>query len=244
MLAGMINSNPSASSPVDFTTLLAEFDCSGQSAAAFARSKGLAPWKVYNALQRRTGKLRSRQAAARAARSVLLPVRRAEREHMDRDAFVEPCGRVRERRSAKLVETIIARAERMSQQRSTLPKSQLGKPLVYLDRQRVSLSAFLADPRIPIHNNAEERDLRHLAVGRKNWLVFASDRGGQVACRLYSLVLSCKQAGVDAEKTSKTSSGGSRRRRLLTSPRSRPGLGRRRGTDPQTDRQPQRDPLT
>ena len=71
--------------------------------------------------------------------------------------------------------------------------------MVYLERQRGPLSTFLADPRIPIHNNDEERDLRHIAVGRKNWMVFASDRGGQVACRLYSLILSCKQAGVDPE---------------------------------------------
>jgi hypothetical protein len=32
--------------------------------------------------------------------------------------------------------------------------------------------------------NDEERDLHHVAVGRKNWLVFASERGGEVACRL------------------------------------------------------------
>ena len=55
------------------------------------------------------------------------------------------------------------------------------------------------DPRLPIHNNDSERDLRHVAVGRKNWLVFASPRGGEVACRLYSLVLSCKQCGADPE---------------------------------------------
>ena len=41
--------------------------------------------------------------------------------------------------------------------------------------------------------------LRHVAIGRKNWLVFASERGGEVDCRLYSLVLSCKQAGVDPD---------------------------------------------
>jgi hypothetical protein len=44
-----------------------------------------------------------------------------------------------------------------------------------------------------------ERDLRHVAVGRKNWLIFASPRGWDVACRQYSLVLSCKQSGVDPE---------------------------------------------
>lgn len=119
-----------------------------------------------------------------SAASVLAPIqrlfaveraltRRAERENMEREAFVELRGRVRVRRSAKLVETIIARALDLSRQRSTLPKSQLGKALVYLDRQRGPLSTFLANPRIPIHNNDEERDLRHLAVGRNNWQIFA-----------------------------------------------------------------------
>ncbi len=124
---------------------------------------------------------------------------RAERLGLDRDAFVELRARVRERRSVGLVKVIFERADELSLQRSTLPESKLGKALLYLARQRRPLSTFLADPRIPIHNNDEERDLRHLAVGRKNWLVFASQRGGEVACRLYSLVLSCKQAGVDPE---------------------------------------------
>jgi hypothetical protein len=55
------------------------------------------------------------------------------------------------------------------------------------------------DDRIPIHNNDEERDLRHLKLGKKNWQILGSERGGAVACRLYSLVLSCKQAGVDPQ---------------------------------------------
>jgi len=38
-----------------------------------------------------------------------------------------------------------------------------------------------------------------MAVGRKIWLVFGSQRGGEVTCRLYSLVLSCKQCGADHE---------------------------------------------
>jgi len=53
--------------------------------------------------------------------------------------------------------------------RSTLPKSKLGKALGYLHSQRAPLSVFLEDPRIPIHNNDSERDLRHLAIGRNNW---------------------------------------------------------------------------
>ena len=87
----------------------------------------------------------------------------------------------------------------MPQRRSTLPKSKLGKALGYLMSQRKALATFLDDPRVPIHNNDSERDLRHLAIGRKNWLVFGSQRGGEVACRLYSLMLSCKQSGVNPE---------------------------------------------
>ena len=147
---------------------------------------------------------------ARNAAWVLAPIQRlfaveraialrAEARGLGQDELVELRRRVRERYSARIVQSIFARAGELSLERSTLPKSQLGKALVYLERQRGPLSTFLVDPRIPIHNNDEERDLRHVAIGRKNWLVFASERGGEVACRLYSLVLSCKQAGVDPE---------------------------------------------
>ena len=147
---------------------------------------------------------------ARNAAHVLAPIQRlfaveraislrAESRRLDRESFLELRRRVREERSQRLVAIILERGEKLSRQRSTLPKSQLGKALGYLDRQQKPLSAFLTAPQIPIHNNDEERDLRHLALGRNNWLIFASERGGQVACRLYSLVLSCKQAGVDPE---------------------------------------------
>ncbi len=63
--------------------------------------------------------------------------------------------------------------------------------------QRRALEAFLDDPRLPIHNDDSERDLRDLAASGNNWLIFGSQRGGEVSCRLYSLVLSCKLCGAD-----------------------------------------------
>ncbi|MDP6423106.1 MAG: IS66 family transposase [Planctomycetota bacterium] len=101
--------------------------------------------------------------------------------------------------SSVTIAAITAEVDRLLPLRSTLPKSKLGKALGYLHSQRAPLSAFLEDPRIPIHNNDSERDLRHLAIGRNNWLVFGSQLGGEVACRMYSLMLSCKQGGVDPE---------------------------------------------
>ena len=75
--------------------------------------------------------------------------------------------------------------------------SQLGKAVKYAINQRGPLTALLRHGEIPIHNNDTERDLRHVVTGRKNWLIFGSQRGGEVAGRLYSLVMSSKLAGVN-----------------------------------------------
>lgn len=125
--------------------------------------------------------------------------RRAEQRELSRDDFVTLRREVRERRSRVVWSELCAAVERLRRDRATLPKSLLGKTVTYLVNQQEALAAFLADPRIPIHNNDTERDLRHLAVGRNNWMIFASPRGGKVACRLYSLVLSCKHSGVDPQ---------------------------------------------
>ena len=107
---------------------------------------------------------------------------------------------VRSRLSRRVFDRVYELANTISDKRRTLPKSKLGKALGYLFNQRSQLEVFLGDPRIEPHNNDSERDLRHIVVGRKNWMVFASPRGGDVASRLYSLVLSCKHAGVDPEE--------------------------------------------
>ena len=46
-------------------------------------------------------------------------------------------------------------------------------------------------------NNASERALRQIAVGRNNWGHLGSNRGGKAAAIHYSLILSCKRHGVD-----------------------------------------------
>ncbi|MEM6676048.1 MAG: transposase, partial [Planctomycetota bacterium] len=142
-------------------------------------------------------------------------VDRAKREALVPAQLYELRAAARADRSAALVEQIARDADRLEAQRSTLPKSELGKALKYLGNQWATLRAFLDDPRIPIHNNDAERDLRHIVTGRKNWLVFGSERGGEVAARLYSLVLSCRQNGVDPESYVTDVLG-----RIATTPRS------------------------
>ncbi len=124
---------------------------------------------------------------------------RASRLDLDHAGLLELRKVVRNRSSGRLIKKIQELAMEIGSKPSTLPKSKLGKGVGYLSNQREALEVCLSDPRIPIHNNDEERDLRHIVTGRKAWSIFASPRGGEVACRLYSLVLSCIQCGANPE---------------------------------------------
>jgi transposase len=67
----------------------------------------------------------------------------------------------------------------------------------YARNQRVGLSRFIEDGRLPIHNNMSELNLRSEAVGRKNWLFVGSDEGGEVNARFVSLLASCRLSNVE-----------------------------------------------
>ena len=69
----------------------------------------------------------------------------------------------------------------------------------YAVRHREALSRFLDDGRLRLENNASERALRHIAIGRKAWLFFGSGDHAQAAANLFSLIASCKLHGLDAE---------------------------------------------
>ena len=71
------------------------------------------------------------------------------------------------------------------------------KARTYLTNQWTCLSVFLQHGDIPIHNNACERSIRPIAIGRRNWLFAGSERGGEAAAILYSLIESCRLIKVD-----------------------------------------------
>lgn len=78
-----------------------------------------------------------------------------------------------------------------------LPKSPLGEALGYMQRQWNALVRFLDDGRLLPDNNNAERQLRTVALGRKNWLFAGSLAGAKRAAILYSLVQCCRLAGID-----------------------------------------------
>ena len=62
-----------------------------------------------------------------------------------------------------------------------------------------AFTRFLENGKICLTNNAAERALRCIAVGRKNWTFCGSDRGGQRAAAMYTLIATAKLNNIDPE---------------------------------------------
>ena len=75
----------------------------------------------------------------------------------------------------------------------------LAKAINYILKRRAAFTLFLEDGRVCLSNNAAERGLRGIALGRKSWLFCGSDRGGQRAAMMYSLIVTAKMNHVDPQ---------------------------------------------
>ncbi len=88
----------------------------------------------------------------------------------------------------------------MNEERRKLSGSNdVAKAMDYMLKRWAVFVRFLDDGRICITNNAAERALRGIALGRKSWLFAGSDRGGQRAAVMYSLIVSAKMNDVDPQ---------------------------------------------
>jgi transposase len=104
---------------------------------------------------------------------------------------------VRQAQSAPLVAAFEAR---MRTERLKLSRhNEIAGAIDYMLKRWVSFTRFLDDGRICLSNNAAERALRGLALGRKAWLFAGSDRGGQRAAFMYSLIVTAKLNDVDPQ---------------------------------------------
>jgi transposase len=75
----------------------------------------------------------------------------------------------------------------------------LAKAIKYVLKRWAGFTLFLEDGRVCLSNNAAERGLRGIALGRKSWLFCGSDRGGQRAAVMYSLIVTAKMNRVDPQ---------------------------------------------
>jgi transposase len=76
-------------------------------------------------------------------------------------------------------------------------KSPLAGAIQYTLARWTALTRYLDDGRIEIDNNAAERAIRALVLGRRNYLFAGSDAGGETAARLYSLIGTCRLNNID-----------------------------------------------
>ena len=104
---------------------------------------------------------------------------------------------VRRERSAPLV----AEFETwMRTERARLSRhAPVAKAMDYMLKRWEGFTRFLDDGRICLTNNAAERCLRGIALGRKSWLFAGSDRGGERAAMMYTLIVTAKLNDVDPQ---------------------------------------------
>jgi transposase len=88
--------------------------------------------------------------------------------------------------------------QQASQGGPVLPRSPMGQAIGYVLNQWESLCVYCTDGDVEIDNNAAERALRRVAIGRNNWMFCASDQGGKTASVFYSLIATCERHGVNA----------------------------------------------
>ena len=104
---------------------------------------------------------------------------------------------VRQKRSAPLVADLEGW---MRGHRARLSRhADVAVPMDYMFKRWKGFTRFLDDGRICLTNNAAERALRGIALGRKSWLFAGSDRGGHRAAFMYSLIVTAKMNDIDPQ---------------------------------------------
>jgi transposase len=88
----------------------------------------------------------------------------------------------------------------MREQRAKLSRhNEVAQAIDYMLKRWAVFARFLDDGRICMSNNAAERALRGIALGRRSWLFAGSDRGGERAAFMYSLIVSAKMNHIDPQ---------------------------------------------
>lgn len=154
-----------------------EVACWAHARRRFVEAEGTEPERAREALER----IGAIYAVERAAKDA----------HLDDDARRD----LRQKHSVVLVDELFAWMAKT--QAEVLPKGPLGRAFHYALKLENALRRFLSDGRLEVDNNAAERALRAVAVGRKNWLFFQTEGGGEAAVIMLSLVMSAKAAGID-----------------------------------------------
>jgi len=87
----------------------------------------------------------------------------------------------------------------LEHQQRLVPKHPMNQAIAYTLNQWSELTVFAKDPRVPIHNNLAEQEMKRIALLRKNALFAASFRGGTTAAILSSITSTCRRHGINPQ---------------------------------------------
>jgi len=102
---------------------------------------------------------------------------------------------LRQAKSMPILQDIKAYLEQ--EKPAVLPKSPEGMAISYTLSNWDALIRYCSDGDLEIDNNAAERSLRGIAVGRRNWTFLGSDKGGRTAAILTTITATCKRLRID-----------------------------------------------
>ena len=110
--------------------------------------------------------------------------------HDDPGLTLDEIADIRTNKSAELINSFFDQCSRTSE--LFLPSGLTSKAVNYALNQRSSLVRVLEDPRLELTNNAAERAIRPVTVGRKNWLFAQSEKGAKASAIFYSIIETAK----------------------------------------------------
>jgi hypothetical protein len=87
-----------------------------------------------------------------------------------------------------------------AEQQLVLPRSPMAQAITYTLNQWDALNRYVEQGWLNIDNNAAERALKRVAIGRKNWLFAGHDAAGQSHARLWTLIASAERHGIDPQR--------------------------------------------
>lgn len=124
----------------------------------------------------------------------------ASNEKWSLEKLYEERGKMRQEKSAELVDKIEEQVMALTLAGKYTPANPMSKALSYTEKLFDRLKVFLTDGELPIDNNAAERAIKPVVIGRKNYLFVGSEDAGKSAAIAYSLIESCRQSNLDPAK--------------------------------------------
>lgn len=103
----------------------------------------------------------------------------------------------RQENAAPVVSQFYAWLKEQQSHPDVLPKSPIGVAIHYALGNGEALTRYTGEGCLAIDNNVAEREMKRVAIGRKNFLFAGSDKGGQTAAVLFSFTSSCQRHGID-----------------------------------------------